>query len=197
MYVTVEKALLGLWHTSVDNQVLGINLSQPLTYVDRISIQQPQEEVNDDSPIIVDNGGIERWKDSNYRHVYRHIIDGGRWQDYDPFEVDYRTEAVMGPGRTFFHAFQGWMAMNTLEEGAGLSVVPLLKEATAYWMLRPFGQDVPSEEFPGCFPSRPQMTMSENWHKPLLDHLIKLPLLNPGDTVWWHPDLVSVIVAQD
>lgn len=170
--------------------MLGLNLSRPFTYVDRLSIRQPPEVSRTPPRVlpIVDNGGIERWQDPVYRQVYRQILDG-RWEEYDPFEIDYRTEAVMGSRRTFFRAFQGWLAMSSLEEG-GLSVLPLLKEATAYWMLRPFGQDVPSEEFPGCSPGR-MMGISKKWHEPLFEHLTRLPSLNPGDTVWWHPDVVS------
>ena len=106
---TVQKALLALWHPSGDS-VVDVDLETPLIYVDRLRIRQP----NDSSftlPPHVDGGGIERWKDSTYRRVYRHIIEGN-WRDYDPFEVDYRVEANMNEagysnGCTFFRAFQG------------------------------------------------------------------------------------------
>ena len=57
-------------------------------------------------PPHMDGGGIERWKDDNYRAVYRHILNGN-FEDYDPFEIDYRVEANMNDfgyanGCTFF-----------------------------------------------------------------------------------------------
>ena len=41
-------------------------------------------------------------------------------------------------------AFQGWLSLSNSGPGRGtLRVLPLLREATAYWMLRPFLPDVP------------------------------------------------------
>ena len=37
---TVQKALLGLWHQSDDNEV-DVDLQKPLMYVDRLRIRQP------------------------------------------------------------------------------------------------------------------------------------------------------------
>jgi hypothetical protein len=56
-------------------------------------------------PPHVDGGGLERWSDPNYRQVYRKIYEN--FEDYDPFEVDYRTQANMNElgianGCTFF-----------------------------------------------------------------------------------------------
>lgn len=148
-------------------------------------------------PIHIDGGGIERWKDPAYRQVYRHII-GGRWKDYDPFEADYRAEATMSEagtakGCSFFRAFQGWLSMSHSGPGKGtLRVLPLLKEPTAFWMLRPFASDVPKGAFPGCYPSK-TFHVTQRWHKLLADHLVSLPEIGPGDTVWWHPDIVHTV----
>ena len=56
-------------------------------------------------PPHVDGGGLERWSDQNYRKVYRNIFEN--FEKYDPFEVDYRTQANMNElgianGCTFF-----------------------------------------------------------------------------------------------
>jgi len=94
-------------------------------------------------------------------------------------------------GCTFFRAFQGWLSMSSSEPGHGtLKVLPNLKESTAYWYLRPFLADVPEGLFPGCFP-RKTFHVSKKWHDLLHDSLISIPKVNPGDTVWWHPDLVE------
>ena len=148
-------------------------------------------------PIHIDGGGIERWKDPAYRQVYRHIFEG-HWKDYDPFEADYRAEATMSEagttnGCSFFRAFQGWLSMSHSGPGKGtLRVLPLLKEPTAFWMLRPFASDVPEGAFPGCYPSK-TFHVTQRWHKLLADHLVSLPEIGPGDTVWWHPDIVHTV----
>jgi hypothetical protein len=90
----------------------------------------------------------------------------------------------------FFRAFQGWLSMSPSGPGHGtLRVLPVLKEATAYWMLRPFLRDVPPNLFPGCYPGK-TFHISEQWHSDLHKHLISIPKVNPGDTVWWHADTV-------
>ena len=73
-----------------------------------------------------------------------------------------------------------------------LRVVPLLKESTAYWYLRPFLQDVPRDFFPGAAPGK-SFHILEKWHPKLYDTLIPIPDVGPGDTVWWHADLVKRI----
>ena len=34
------------------------------------------------------------------------------------------------------------------------------------------------------------MEFTQRWHPLLYDRLVSIPHLNPGDTIWWHPDLV-------
>lgn len=148
-------------------------------------------------PICLKLGGdaIERWQDPLHRKAYRHITNGN-WDLYDPFEADFRTEASLNDGGyvkgcTFFKAFQGWLSLSTIEPGHGtLKVLPSLKESTAYWYLRPFLEDVPRGLFPGCFPGK-TFHVSRKWHDLLLDGLVSIPKIYPGDTVWWHTDLVG------
>ena len=58
-------------------------------------------------------------------------------------------------------------------------------------MLRPFMPDVPENLFPGAIPGK-AFHISAKWHPLIHDHLISVPALKPGDTVWWHPDLASL-----
>ena len=32
-----------------------------------------------------------------------------------------------------------------------------------------------------------------DWHAELLQGLVSIPLVEPGDTVWWHPDLIHAV----
>ena len=72
--------------------------------------------------------------------MYRHISEGN-WENYDPFEIDYRLEASMtstSKGYSFFKAFQGWLSFSSSGPNDGtLKVFPNLKEATAFWYSQP------------------------------------------------------------
>jgi hypothetical protein len=35
--------------------------------------------------------------------------------------------------------------------------------------------------------------MKPEWHRTLFDGLVSIPLMQPGDTVWWHPDTVHAV----
>lgn len=39
-----------------------------------------------------DSGAIERWEDPEYRACYREIFEG-RWEEYDPWNADHRSDA--------------------------------------------------------------------------------------------------------
>ena len=76
----------------------------------------------------MDGGGIERWKDRNYRSVYRRILEGNP-DEYDPFEADFRAVANMnelGSACTFFRMFQGWLATSASGERDWAAVEGLL-----------------------------------------------------------------------
>ena len=75
-------------------------------------------------------------------------------------------------------------------------VLPLLKEVTAYLMLRPLLPDVPLEVLPGAVPGK-TFHVSGQWHPALAlnTSLVPIPRVHPGDTVWWHPDLVGPVAV--
>ncbi len=70
-----------------------------------------------------------------------------------------------------------------------LRVFPFIRESTAYTMLRPFLPDVPRDLIPGVIPAK-QFHASATWHPLVHANLVSIPDVGPGDTVWWHPDLV-------
>eukprot|EP00455_Lapot_gusevi_P003389 TRINITY_DN11390_c0_g1_i5.p1 TRINITY_DN11390_c0_g1~~TRINITY_DN11390_c0_g1_i5.p1 ORF type:complete len:236 (+),score=42.68 TRINITY_DN11390_c0_g1_i5:29-709(+) len=94
---------------------------------------------------------------------------------------------------TFFRTFQGWLAITEQGRGDGtLQVVPLLRESTAYLMLRPLQPDLSPYDFAGASFSA-SVTISSRYH-PLLDKLlVSLPRIYPGDAVFWHPDVIHAV----
>lgn len=144
----------------------------------------------------------------------------GRWEEgYDAWDAAVRERAVMdlyqGLGACgVMRGFQGWVGMSHVGVGEGtLRVVPLVREAGVYLMLRPFfratkgvgevgregfleagnwvftaGGEMGSElqgAVPGC-----AQEVSEEWHPHLeLERaMVSVPEVRPGDYVVWHCD---------
>ena len=81
--------------------------------------------------------------------MYKHLLNGN-WEQYDPFEADYRIEASMNQseGFSFFKAFQGWLSFSSSRPSEGtIKVFPNLKEATAYWYTQPLMDHVQTDEY--------------------------------------------------
>ena len=63
----------------------------------------------------------------------------GKWESHDPFNLSHRGDMMMGNHEvSFFRAFQGWTALTASGPGDGtLTLLPNVKEATAFLLLRP------------------------------------------------------------
>lgn len=116
---------------------------------------------------------------------------------------------------TIFRMFQGVLALSTIEPGM-IRLLPSPKLATAYYLLRPFFSPKtpmpqtrsgpawdsylapdnwklerdPDTIIHGAVPGHAQR-ITENWHPHLYlrSSMITLPTLQPGDYIFWHPDL--------
>ena len=185
----VQNFLNGLWN---DNG--QFSKGQVLSYADRIRMREPKDISFGLSPHL-DSGSVERWLEPNYRKTYSPIFKGN-WEDYDPFDLSSRLEVEFIPSPAVcrvFRSFQGWTALTAQGKGDGtLQVVPFLKEATSYLMLRPFLEDVPNEDWCGSV-AKKAFNVNNEWHAPLIKGLCSIPKLQPGDTVWWHPDLIHSV----
>jgi hypothetical protein len=72
-----------------------------------------------------------------------------------------------------------------------LHTVPIPK-AMAYMMLRPLLDDVEPDSMCGVKPNR-TFPATRKWHSVLLDAVSPIPSVQPGDSVWWHCDLVHSV----
>jgi len=75
--------------------------------------------------------------------------------------------------------------------------VPLVKESTSYILLRPFLDDVSNDD-PLCGPltGRQHQFTNAKFYGPLLEGLVSIPRVDPGDTVWWHPDIIHAVERE-
>jgi hypothetical protein len=163
------------------------------TYADRIRRREPGDRTLGLSPHM-DGGSVERWIDKGYQQVYRHVF-GGDWRRYDPFDAAWRTatEEIPSPAVcSSFRTYQGWTALT--EQGAGDGTLQLIPIANSivYLLLRPLMDDVPDDMLCGAEPGRALSAKAE-WHPALMPALSPIPTVEPGDTVWWHPDIVHAV----
>ncbi|GJE98153.1 DUF1479-domain-containing protein [Phanerochaete sordida] len=225
--LSTHKALLTtLFHARPDTL---ISLHTPLSYFDRLRIRPPGPTRFALGP-HVDSGGIERWEDVQYRRVYAEILRGGSaWRGYDAWDLSERVGANLNLYNaqnqcSILRPLQGWLSLSNTGPGEGtLKVLPFLKEATAYLMLRPFFRPtaqalraadaadgkvaldfaswepaLDSPEFSGSEPAKAQV-FSPKFHPHLRlgeGSLVSVPRVYPGDQVFWHCDLVHAVETE-
>jgi hypothetical protein len=181
-----------LWRSESEGQI-HFDPEQTPVYADRIRRRPPGSASLGLSP-HVDGGSVERWLDTNFRKVYRHVF-AGNWRDYDPFDAAWRPDVREIPSPavcSMFRTFQGWTALTQQGQGDGtLQLIPI-GNAMAYLLLRALQDDVPDDELCGAKPGR-ALSVTPGWHGLLLEALSSIPLMQPGDTVWWHSDVVHAV----
>jgi hypothetical protein len=162
-------------------------------YADRIRRRPPGSTSLGLSP-HVDGGSIERWLDQGFRKVYRHVFSGN-WRDYDPFDAAWRPDVQEVPSPavcSMFRTFQGWTALTRQGKGDGtLQLIPIVT-GMVYILLRALQDDVPGDELCGAQPGR-ALSIDPRWHELLIEGLTSIPLMEPGDAVFWHTDVVHAV----
>jgi len=126
--------------------------------------------------------------------VYRHVFSGD-WRKYDAFDAASRPDAEEFPSPavcSMFRTFQGWTALTRQGKGDGtLQLIPIAN-SMVYLLLRALQDDVPETELCGATPGR-ALSVEPEWHALLLEGLTSIPLMQPGDTVFWHSDVVHAV----
>jgi hypothetical protein len=188
----VRVFLNRLWRSESEGQ-RHFNPDETPAYADRIRRRPPGSASLGLSP-HVDGGSVERWLDAQFRKVYRHVFSGN-WRDYDAFDAAHRPDVreVASPAVcSMFRTFQGWTALTRQGKGDGtLQLIPIAN-AMMYVLLRALQDDVPEDELCGAAPGR-ALSVNPQYHSLLLEALSSIPLMEPGDTVFWHSDVVHAV----
>ncbi len=188
----VRVFLNNLWEAESEG-VRHFNPNETPAYADRIRRRPPGSASLGLSP-HVDGGSVERWLDENFRKVYRHVF-AGNWRSYSAFDAAYRPEAreVASPAVcSMFRTFQGWTALTRQGKGDGtLQLIPIA-ESMVYVLLRAIQDDVPEDDLCGAMPGR-ALSINDQYHSLLIKALSSIPLMEPGDTVFWHTDVVHAV----
>ncbi|RKK93667.1 hypothetical protein BFJ71_g9461 [Fusarium oxysporum] len=212
-----QAALLSIFTAAPDCKV---SLTSPLVYSDRLRIRNPGDAKFALGPHM-DGGSIERWEDPTYRQVYEKILTGN-WEKFDAWEMDKRADAVHdlypGPGSTgLFRSWQGWTSLSETGPTEGtLLVYPFIREHTSYLLMRPLFKpkkpksefqdrkaylspdnwelDFDTTNFPGPSHHRNQELNDETHpHLELPRTMVCMPKVYPGDSVWWHSDVIHAV----
>ncbi|CAG9269413.1 Dioxygenase [Paraburkholderia unamae] len=181
-----------LWKWESEGRVHFDPQSVP-AYADRLRRRPPGSESLGLSAHC-DGGSVERWLDENFRRVYRHVFSGD-WRRYDAFDAAWRPQAreIRSPTVcSVFRTFQGWTALTPQGPGDGtLQLVPIAN-AMVYVLLRALQDDVADDDLCGAMPGR-ALSISPQWHAPLHEALSSIPLMQAGDTVFWHSDVIHAV----
>jgi translation initiation factor 1 (eIF-1/SUI1) len=188
----VRVFLNNLWQAESEG-VRHFNPNETPAYADRIRRRPPGSASLGLSP-HVDGGSVERWLDENFRKVYRHVFSGD-WQAYNAYDAAYRPDAreVASPAVcSMFRTFQGWTALTRQGKGDGtLQLIPIAN-SMMYVLLRALQDDVPEDELCGAAPGR-ALSINPQYHSLLIEALSSIPLMEPGDSVFWHSDVVHAV----
>jgi hypothetical protein len=191
----VRTFLNNLWQAESEG-MRHFNPNETPAYADRIRRRPPGSASLGLSP-HVDGGSIERWLDDNFRKVYRHVFSGD-WQKYNAFDAAYRPEVREVPSPavcSMFRTFQGWTALTRQGKGDGtLQLVPIA-DTMVYVLLRALQDDVPEDDLCGAKPGR-ALSIDQQYHSLILKALSSIPLMQPGDTVFWHSDVCHAVEDQ-
>ncbi|KAI4844253.1 DUF1479-domain-containing protein, partial [Aureobasidium sp. EXF-8846] len=216
--LAAQRFLLSHWH-SVDSEALMS--AHPTIYADRLRLGAPGEHEFALGPII-DQGGPGRWERTGYGSKAYESIWQGRWEDHDPWEMSrlpVSSDLEQGVGNcSMFRAAQGWLSLSTINVREGtLLVNPMLKHATAYYLLRPFfsAKAGPLNPETGIFDD--SFLALENWvldcpqnswlqgaslnnalnpHLELSSTMVHVPEVRPGDYLAWHCDQIHTVDRQ-
>jgi hypothetical protein len=184
-----RRWLNSLWHS---RRGAGVDFDPDhlCSYADRIRQREPGDRSLGLSPHI-DGGSVERWVDPGFGRVYETVFSEN-WRAYDPFDAAYRPDVKEIPSPAvcrMFRTYQGWTALTEQGKGDGTLRLLPMPRAIVYMLLRPLCDDVPDESLCDAAPGR-ALGASERWHAPVLPALVSIPKMYPGDTIWWHPDMV-------
>ncbi len=189
---TVKKWLNNLWNYNYE----GKNVFDPnreLVYADRVRRREPGDDTLGLSPHC-DAGSIERWTDKAYQKIYNDIFSDN-FENFNPYDAKYRDETIEFESPAVAHVFrtfQGWTALTEQGPNDGtLQLIPIVK-GMSYVLTRALLDDVPENELCGSKAGK-ALSINEKYHSLLLEGLISIPIMNPGDTIWWHPDVVHAV----
>ena len=190
----VRRFLNSFWKHESEGRV-WFDPDRDTAYPDRVRRRPPRSNSAGLSP-HTDSGSVERWLLPAYQQVFRHVYSGD-WVTYDPWDGAFRTEVREFPSTVMcsaFRTFQGWTALSDMQPEQGVLHAVPIPAAMAYVLLRALRDDVADDDLCGAVNGQ-AVPITDRYHTVLLQALTPIPPVQPGDTVWWHADLIHSVGA--
>lgn len=184
-----QAFLNGFWESESEGRQ-WFDPSRDSLYPDRIR-RRPPGTNSGGLGTHLDPGTLDLWMTQGYQQAFRHLFDG-TVEQYSPWDPAYRTDANQYPGSTMcsaFRTFQGWTALSDMAHDQGVLHTVPIPEAMAYLMLRPLLDDVADDDMCGVTTNK-TFPANQEWHPLLMRAIAGIPDVAPGDTVWWHCDMI-------
>jgi hypothetical protein len=190
--VAVRRFLNGFWEHESGGHV-WFDPDRDTAYPDRVRRRPPGANSAGLSP-HTDSGSVERWLLPAYQQVFRHVY-AGDWSGYDPWDGAFRTEVHEFPSTVMcsaFRTFQGWTALSDMRPDQGVLHAVPVPAAMGYVLLRALQDDIADDDLCGAVNGQ-SLPITDRYHSVLLAALTPIPAVQPGDTVWWHGDLIHSV----
>lgn len=179
--------LNSLWRHESDGRS-WFDPDDDIGYPDRLRRRAPGVEASG-LPPHSDAASCRGWRIAENEHVFREVL-AGRFDAYDPWDASYRTTA--DPDRdapsSVFRTFQGWTALSEMRPDDGVLHLLPIPRAAAYMLLRGIAGEL------GLLGAEPEPAPNRfGADELLLPALVPIPAVEPGDTVWWHSDVIHSV----
>jgi hypothetical protein len=183
---TVRRFLNSFWSHESDG-VTWFDPDHDIGYPDRLRRRAPGVTARGLAPHS-DSPSCGGWRIPENVAVFRHVL-AGRPERYDPWDPAHRTSPdVESPvGSTAFRTFQGWTALSDMHPSDGvLHLAPVLS-APVHLLVQGIAGELGLAGEPVPTPRR--AAGDELLHSALAP----IPAVEPGDTVWWHGDIIHSV----
>jgi len=186
-------------YRAIDDGVFGgLAAGKPSIYP--IYWSKPQIEARQDGNMVA----VRKFLNSFWKHQSR----GRIWFDPDrdtayPDRVRRRPPGANSAGLSphtdsvmcsAFRTFQGWTALSDMPPDQGVLHAVPIPAAMGYLLLRALQADVADDDLCGAVNGQ-SLPITDRYHPVLLPALTPIPAVQPGDTVWWHADVIHSVGA--
>jgi len=182
-----RRFLNSFWQHESDGQI-WFDPTRDVGYPDRLRRREPGAAAAGLPPHCdgVVSGG---WRTGENTLIFRGLL-AGHADRYDPWDAAHRTD-VGPPGAapsSVFRTFQGWTALSEMHPDDGVLHAIPIPAAAAYMFVRGIAGELGL--LPGDPEPAPRRFRADDL---LLSAMVPIPAVEPGDTVWWHGDVIHSV----
>ena len=187
---TVRRFLNSFWRHDTGGRT-WFEPDRDIGYPDRLRRRAPGTAAPG-LPLHSDAVSSGGWRVAENERVFAAALATGI-DGYDPWDAAHRTGTAVDPEggpapATVFRTFQGWTALSEMRPEDGVLHTIPIPAAAAYMLLRGLAGEV------GLLDGAP----AEAPRRFRADELLArastpIPAVEPGDTVWWHGDVIHAV----